>query len=88
MIFITLGRFRKKPTKEMMAESDRLFAKLPELGGKLLSVYWTLGRYDVVVMTEAPDEKAAMKGLINFGDLASTETLVAVPAAEARKLVE
>ena len=88
MIFISLAKFRKKPTKEPMAETNRLFAKLPELGGKILSAYWTLGRYDAVVIIEGPDEKAAMKGLISFGDLVSTETLVAVPAEEARKFVE
>lgn len=88
MIFITLARFKGKPTKEMLAESSKLFERLVSEGGKVLGMYWTLGRYDAVVITEGPDEKAAMKALLRWGDMVSTETLVAVPREEAIKLVE
>jgi len=88
MIFITLWRFRKKPTKEMLAESRRLFEQLAREGGKVLSNYWTLGRYDGVTIVEGPDEKSAIKSLLGFADLVSTETLVALTAEEASKLVE
>lgn len=88
MIFITLARFRKKFTKEIVAESDKLFAKAVEEGVKFLSVYWTLGRYDAVVISEAPDEKTVMKAFLRWGDLVSTETLVALPREEAVKLLE
>ena len=50
-------------------------------------MYWTLGRYDGVAIIEAPNEKTVMKMALKRGWLAS-ETLVAVPAEEARKLVE
>jgi uncharacterized protein with GYD domain len=53
-----------------------------------LNIYYTLGRYDVVVIFEAPDEKIAMKMAMSIGDIESTETLVAVPREEAMKLVE
>lgn len=88
MIFITLARFRKKPTKEMLDEIQKRMEKAAEQGQKFLSVYWTLGRYDIVVTYEAPDEKAAMKGALNFSEFVSTETMVAVPREEAVKLVE
>ena len=88
MIFITLCKFRRKPTKGILAEIQKLMAKTTEQGSKILSFYWTLGRYDVVVTYEAPDEKAAMKGALSFGEFASTETMVAVPGEEAMKLVE
>jgi uncharacterized protein with GYD domain len=89
MIFITLGRFRKKPTKAMLAESSKLMEQsAKEKGGKVLGFYWTLGRYDTVLITKEKDEKAAMKTAIRFGDLISQETLVAVPREEAIKLVE
>jgi hypothetical protein len=35
-----------------------------------------------------PDEKTHMKGALRFADLVSTESLVALPAEEAVKLVE
>jgi len=88
LIFITLAKWRKKPTKESVAQSGKLFDQLVKEGGKILGMYWTLGRYDSVIITEGRDEKAAMKGLMRWGDLVSTETLVAVPREKAIKLLE
>ena len=88
MIFITLARFRKKPTKEMMVQSSKLFEQMVKEGSKILGQYWILGKYDVVVITEGKDEKSAMKALLRFGDIASTETSVAVTREEALKLLE
>lgn len=88
MIFITLARFKQKPTKEGLAQSEKLFARMAEEGGKVLGMYWTLGRYDVVVIVEAPDEKVGMRALIRWADMISSETMVAIPAEEARELVE
>ena len=88
MIFITLAKFRSKPTKEMMAQSQKLFEQMAKEGGKVVGMYWTLGRYDAVFITEGQDEKAAMKSLIRWGDIVSTETLVAVSREEALKLLE
>jgi uncharacterized protein with GYD domain len=53
-----------------------------------LGYYWTLGRYDAVTNVEGPDEKTVMKFLLRFGDILSTETLVAVHKEEATKLVQ
>ena len=88
MLFITLARFRKKPTKQMLAETQRLFEQITKEGGKILGVYWTLGRYDAVVLSECPDEKAHMKGTLRFADTMSTESLAAITAEEASELVE
>lgn len=88
MIFITLARWRRKPTKEMVAQSSKLFEQFVKEGAKIVGMYWTLGRYDAVVIAEAADEKAAMKALLRWGDLVSTETLVAVTREEAVKLLE
>ena len=89
MIFITLGKFRKKPTKAMVAETTKLMEQgLKETGGKMLAFYYTLGRYDTVLITEGKDEKAVMKLNIRFGDVVSQETLVGMPREEAIKLLE
>lgn len=87
MIFISLCRFRKKPTKEMLVKLQDLIAKATEKGSNFLSIYWTLGRYDLVVTVEAPDEKAAMACALTFSEYISTETMVAVPNEEAGQLV-
>ena len=87
MIFISLVKFRQKPTKEIIAESLKLMEEQKKEGVKYLGMYWTLGRYDAVAIMEAPNEKAAMKSSIRRW-WAAAETLVAIPAEEARKLVE
>jgi len=87
MLFIILAKFRQKPTKELLAESQKLFEKEKKEGIKYLGMYYTLGRYDGVSIMEAPDEKTVMKAAMRRGFLTS-ETLVAVPAEEARKLIE
>jgi uncharacterized protein with GYD domain len=72
-----------------IAEPSKLIEQgLKETGGKLLGFYWTLGRYDTVLITEAKDKKTLMKTSIRFGDMLSPETLVAVSREEAIKLVE
>jgi uncharacterized protein with GYD domain len=76
-----------KPTKEIVAENMKTIEMEQKDGVKLLGIYWTLGRYDAVGIYEAPDEKVAMKAQIRRGDNFSAETLVAIPAEEARKLV-
>jgi len=88
MISITLAKWRKRPTKEMVAQSTKLFQQMLEEGNKIIGVYWTLGRYDAVVIAEGKDEKVAMKTLMRWGDMLSTETLVAVSNEEAAKLLE
>ena len=88
MIFISLCKVRKKLTKESVAEATKVIQRATEEGVKFLNIYYTLGRYDIVVIFEAPDEKIAMKMAMMIGDIESTETLVAVPREEAMKLVE
>jgi len=88
MLFISLARWRKKPTKEMVAHASKLFEQMTKEGSKIVGQYWTLGRYDAVVIFEGKDEKTAMKTTMRWGDMLSIETLVAVPRAEAIELVE
>jgi uncharacterized protein with GYD domain len=90
MITITLSRFRRKPTKEWVAQLSKHFEQMAKdrEGPKVLGMYWTLGRYDTVLIMEGKDEKEAMRGLLAWGDMLSTETLVAVSREEAVKLLE
>lgn len=43
-------------------------------------IYWTLGKYDTVVIFEAPNEKIAMDVVFRRLDRMDVETLVALPA--------
>ena len=88
MIFITLGKFRSKPTKEATAKVSESMQRMTQEGIKFIGFYWTLGRYDTVVIMEAPDEKTAMKANMKVNDIVSTETMIAVTREEAHKLIE
>jgi len=85
MIFVTLSRWRGKPTKENIEKTNKIIASEPR--ARVLGFYWTLGRYDAVLIVEAPDEKTVMKMLLKAGDYAATETMVAIPREEATKLL-
>jgi uncharacterized protein with GYD domain len=84
LIFIVLVKFRKRLTEEEVSKTP---ARYKNAGVKILSAYWTLGRYDAVLTVESPDSKSLMKALLQFGDLAATETLVALPRDEATALL-
>ena len=87
--YIALMKFTKKPTREMIKQNLELMEKdRRNEGVNVVEIYWTLGRYDAVVVLDAPNEKAVMKGAISRSEWSSQETLVAIPAEEARKLVE
>ena len=85
MIFVSLNRFRGKVTKENIERTNKVLASEPKV--KVLAFYWTLGRYDSILILEAPNEKMAMKILMQVGDYVATETMVAIPREEAIKLL-
>ena len=87
MIFISLLKDKKKPTKELTDRGTRMLDELKAKGIKILGFYWTLGRYDDVVIFEAPNEKEAMKLAIEAKDDVEMETMVAIPREEALKLL-
>ena len=87
MLFVTLARFRRRPTKQDVTEQDKREKEYEKRGLKVLSDYYTLGRYDNAVIIEAPDAKTAMDFFLEQAHILSTETLVAVPRKEARKLL-
>ena len=88
MIFITLWTFRVKATKDMLAVSVKLSEQLPKEGINILCNYWTLGKCDLITIAEAKNEVAYMKALLRYGDVFSTETLVALSREDAIKLVQ
>ncbi len=87
MYFIGLVKFRKQVTRESVVESLRKQVLEAKEGIRYTGIYWTLGRYDVITIFEALNEAAAMNMAIRREDDFEMETLVAIPAEEARKLV-
>lgn len=83
MQFITLIKFRRRPTADEVANTPK---RVEAAGVKVSAAYWCLGRYDAVVISEAPNAETVMKGFSAVMDSASTETLVAIPREQAVKL--
>jgi len=89
MKFISLVKWKKKITKESIAQNLKCMKyEAAKEGIKMIEIYWTLGRYDAVAIMEAPDEKAVMRMAVRRGECMAMETMVAIPAVEARKLVK
>ena len=86
MFFITLVKWKQAPTKDQVAQGTKWMEEQAKQGIKIQS-FWTLGRYDAITIIEAPTEKDAMKMMIPWQNIISTETLTAVPREEAIKLL-
>jgi uncharacterized protein with GYD domain len=88
MLFIVLGKFKSKPTKEEVNATNEYVKNLVKEGVVFKAMYWTLGRYDTIGIFEAPNELMAMKAIIGVADIADTETLTVVPRDEIAKTLD
>ena len=59
-------------------------------GGRLISEYYTLGKYDIVTLVEAPSDEAIISILLNTEKLGNvrSETLKAFPLSDATKIID
>jgi len=87
MIFVSLGKMRKKPDRAMAGNATEKVSEFKKQGINILNWYWTLGRYDTVVIFEAANEKEALKFSLGVAEFVATETLVAIPRQEAIELL-
>ena len=79
-IYVILGNFTQKRIETIknlpasIKESKDIFATF---GVKINTLVFTMGRYDVVGIAEAPNEEAITKALLSWGSqgLLRTETL-------------
>ncbi len=70
--------------KDTVARAKDFSAVTEKAGGKVIKIFWTQGRYDLVALTEFPNEETAMVlslTLAKFGNM-RTETLRAFSADE------
>ena len=92
-IFITQGRFTREYIKGGLAKPEDRQAAIARLceqvGGKLVSLYFTLGQYDFLLLSEMPEAKAA--SVLAFvaaggGGIEGSVTTQAYTTAEARDI--
>lgn len=76
-----------KTVKESGKRVDAARKLIESLGGKF-TLYYTMGRYDIVLVAEAPNDETVNRVLLQTGMLGNvrTETLKAMTEAEGRKL--
>jgi uncharacterized protein with GYD domain len=84
--FILLAKFRRRLTQVDTNKTDEIIKANPQV--KVISMDWVLGRYDGVVIAEAPNEDAWLKFVEPLGDYVTTETLVAIPRDKVLKIIE
>jgi len=90
--YVVLGNFTDQGVRNVKdspkrAEAFKEMAKT--FGVTVKEIVWTQGRYDVVIVLEAPDEAAAMSLSLSLSALGNvrTETLRAFSAADMTKIV-
>lgn len=90
--YITFMKFTQKAIEDIKHGPDRLAAakqRARQRGGEIKAFYLTMGRYDAVVITEAPNDEAAATNLLASGSqgYVRTETCRAFTEEEYRKIV-
>jgi uncharacterized protein with GYD domain len=75
--------------KDTVDRTEQNRQAIEAAGGRLTGVWWTQGAYDVVAVSEWPDEDSAMAFLLRLGMVgnARTETLRAFDADDMRRIL-
>ncbi len=92
-IYVVLGKWTQKriETIKDLPEQIKAGKKVFEsFGVKITTLIFTMGRYDLVAIGEAPNAKAITKALLSWGSegLLRTETLTGFTGEEMSELVK
>ena len=75
--FIALGNFTEqgiKTIKDTTKRSDAIRELASRYGVTMKQIYWTLGRYDVVTIVEAPNDEAVTAFALAVGVAGNVRT--------------
>ncbi len=91
-MYITLAKWTQEGVekiKESPARLDAFKQLVKSAGGEVKGFYMVLGQYDIVTVTEAPDDEAVAKVALATASKGSlkTETLRAFTEDEYRKII-
>ena len=91
-IYISQGRYTAAAIRAMTTEpedrSEAIAELLAAVGGRLIGWYLTLGRYDWLIIAEAPDERTLVSTVLAAaagGSLSDITTTVALSAQDTVK---
>jgi len=88
--FVVFGKYTSEGMKGISAARTKKAAALvKKLGGRIESMYATLGEYDLVCVVNLPSVEAAMQASVTLGKMTGVAftTAPAVPVAEFDKLM-
>jgi uncharacterized protein with GYD domain len=90
--FISLINWTEKGIQSFRESADRSGAAnaiMGKHGGSLKQIWWTVGQYDLVVVSEFPDEQSAVAALLEIGATGNvrTSTMHAFDESEFRSIV-
>jgi len=79
-----------KNVKNTVKRAKSFEGAIEKAGGKSLGFYYTIGRYDMVAIVQAPTDEAIASVLLSLGSLGNvrTETLKAFSTDEAASIIE
>ena len=79
-----------KNVKDSPKRAEAFRSALEKKGGKVINLYYTLGKHDIVAIVEAPNDDAIASVLYVTGSKGNvrTKTLKAFPMSEAAKIIE
>ena len=74
---------------DTLKRAEAASAVQARMGGKLTEIYWTLGRYDIVVVSEFPDDETAFAAALalSAGGNIRTTTMRAFGRTEMASIV-
>jgi uncharacterized protein with GYD domain len=81
--YVILGTFAEKTVADVPANigegAPRVRGVIEKHGGALLDAYLTMGQYDVLLITEFPDNEACGRAVLEYSQLGLLRT-VTMPA--------
>jgi len=92
MLYVVLYRFTdqgRKKVKDTVKRAEEVRKQNEARGFKVIGIYWTQGRYDLVAVMDAPSEEAMVAGLFNIAEAGnvSSESLRAFTAEEMQRIL-
>jgi len=75
--------------KDTPKRADAFAQLVKKHGGSVKGIWWTLGEYDIVVVTEVPDDETYTALALQLGSLGNvrTQTLRAFDRSELEKII-
>ena len=91
--YITLVKWTEqgvRNVKDTVTRTEQVRAAAEKAGGRLLGVWWTQGAYDVVTVSEWPDDESASVASLTLGMAgnARTETMRAYTQEEMQRILQ